>query len=312
MNLTGSVTFQDNIIIGQTQSIFFISADALVSNSTFSNCIGSPIEGMGSFSYPALITTFSGTTNIINCNFSNIHYTATIYGANNANTFLTDIIIEDCSGGLFFESASLTVETCLISNINTIIFAPLYISNTSLVLSNSEFTECSSTNFGGVLFMDSESNFLMDNITFSHNSALGAGAIDISGESIGTIKDSRFYYNSATSIGGAVVLSGSSSTTFMNTEVKFCSSMSGGGIVLQESSVAYFEELILQYNSADASAGAVMLSDYGILHMSQTTISENEAKTTGGGFYISNYARLYDENSLIRFVEFILCCLNNN
>ncbi|KZX17124.1 putative outer membrane protein pmp20 precursor [Methanobrevibacter cuticularis] len=232
------------------------------------------------------------------------------------------------SGGSIYNNGSLTLNNCVFTNNNVIDYGGAVYSNgtlnvfnskfdkntaysggaiycyenTTMNITNSNFTNNKVTYMGGAIDSETGTLFNISNSNFINNTAGSEGGAiytqDRYGSFIGSnITNSNFINNNATKNGGACSINGKNNFTIINSTFINNTAINNNGGAIED---YYNIDLIIinstfRNNQANLNGGTI--NSYGITYIENSTFTNNKANN-GGAIY-SRYAMSINNSQFI-------------
>ena len=244
---------------------------------------------------------FGGRINISNSSL--VGNNASVGGAisnNNSVIYLNDTLFENNTanmnivllggGAIFMNNTLLNIDYSSFKNnkVKNITQSSNYggailiDSNSTIFVSNSNFTLNNATSYGGAIYAKQLTNYTIINSNFTQNYALFGGGIYVGTNSTANISQTKFLQNSA---------------------------HSGGGLGSGRNSTVYVNNSIFLENDVVTGSG---ITANGILEVNNSYFMSNNDGASGGGIYLDTYANATIDNSIFENNTYMGVYVNHN
>ncbi len=245
----------------------------------------------------------------------------TITGGNANGYFWPD----DCGGGIYCNSSSPTIESCMIinneayqdggglyirqscptiadnviENNDAFIGSGLCVSGSSPIITNNTISNNHPAFWGGGLHIRNYSFPVITNNTVDNNSARYGGGFSIINNSSPTLKNNTIMNNFGDDYGGGLYITDNSSPEITNsTIVNNSADIRGGGLCIMDNSSPTLIDNTIENNSTNYWNGGGLYIRYSSPTIVNNMVMNNSADDHGGGFYINQCSSTIHSNTI--------------
>ncbi len=230
------------------------------------------VNGAESCTLTGLNSTATDTAyHIIYCNFGDSSsYAAMIRGFTITNG-CADLPFYWSGGGIYCNSSSPTIDSCVITNNRAGCGSGLYIRQSSPTIRNNTISNNSSTHEGSGLYIEESSPLIMNNRIANNSSGTSGGGL--------------FIYYSSPAITRNMIINNNSSVG------------SGGGLLIKQASPEITDNVISN-NSATYNGGGLLIALHSSALLTGNTITNN-VSNMGGGIFTTFYSSVVIDSCFI-------------